>query len=126
MIITFMRKLILLLIFISAFLINTTGCELKFSISGEPKEVYKAGDEVIIEIQMTLTHRVCEIELSQSKFSFDGLKVLGATPWKEVHQGTYIRQIKIQLADDNKSEAKLSLTRKCSKEGGFCEIVLNK
>jgi hypothetical protein len=121
-----MRKLFLLLVLVSAFLTNTNACELKFSISGDKKEVYKAGEEVIIEIQMVLTHRICEIELSQSKFSFEGLKVLGATPWKEIRQGTFIRQVKIQISDDAKSEAKLALTRKCSKEGGYCEIIFKK
>ncbi|MDP3436820.1 MAG: hypothetical protein Q8S04_06220, partial [Bacteroidales bacterium] len=87
-----------------ATLVTTVGlaCEIKLSITGDKKEFYKEGDEVIVEAVVIYTHRVCELTLSDTKFTADGLKILGATPWKESSPGTFTRQLKVQVLKDSK------------------------
>jgi hypothetical protein len=92
-------------------------CELKFAISGEQKESYKSGEELIVEVTIVYTHRTCEIQLSDTKFTYEGMKILGATAWKEKAPNTFSRQIKISLLADALPEAKLNIVRKCSKDG---------
>lgn len=97
--------------------IVSQACELKFAISGEQKESYKAGEELIIEVTIVYTHRTCEIQLSDTKFTYEGMKILGATAWKEKAPNTFSRQIKISLLADALPEARLNIVRKCSKDG---------
>jgi hypothetical protein len=94
-------------------------CDLKFGVSGEQKAVYKAGEELIIEVTIVYTHRTCEIQLSDTKFTYEGMKILGATAWKEKAPNTFSRQIKISLLADALPEAKLNIVRKCSKDGAI-------
>jgi len=112
-----LRKILLVLAFSLLIISASLGCELKFSITGENKTTYKPGEEVIVEIEVVYTHRKCEIELSDTKFTYSGIKILGATPWKEKNPATFSRQIKIQMLDDQKDEGILTISRKCSKEG---------
>jgi len=104
----------------------TDACELKFNISGEKKEVYKVGEEVIVEVEIVYTHRTCEIQLSDTKFTYEGMKILGATAWKEKAPNTFTRQIKLTLLDDSLPEAKLNIVRKCSKEGAIGSFKISK
>lgn len=104
----------------------TDACELKFNISGEKKEVYKVGEEVIVEVEIVYTHRTCEIQLSDTKFTYEGMKILGATAWKEKAPNTFSRQIKLTLLDDSLPEAKLNIVRKCSKEGAIGSFKISK
>lgn len=121
-----MKKVILLLALSFALIGVSYACELKFNISGEKKEAYKAGEEVIIEVTIVYTHRKCEIELSDTKFTYEGIKILGATPWKEKAPATFVRQIKVLMLDDTLEEGVLSIGRKCSKEGVFGSVKLKK
>ncbi len=121
-----MKKLFLFAILMLIFAEIGKACEVKFDISGEKKEAYKAGEELIVEVTVVYTHRKCEIELSETKFTYDGMKILGATPWKEKSPGTYTRQVKLELLKDDKTEAILTLTRKCQKEGGMGTLKLKK
>lgn len=107
---------------------NIMACEVTFSISGEQKANYKAGEEFIIEVKVVYTHRKCEIELSDTKFIYEGLKILGATPWKEKAPATFVRQIKVLVLEDSLAEANmlLTLSRKCSKEGVLGTIKVAK
>ena len=104
----------------------TRACELKFSISGEKKEVYKIGEELIVEVTVVYTHRTCEIQLSDTKFTYEGMKILGATTWKEKAPNTFARQIKLSLLDDSLDQASLTITRKCSKEGAIGTFRISK
>lgn len=101
-------------------------CELKFVVSGEQKESYKAGEELIVEVTIVYTHRTCEIQLSDTKFTYEGMKILGATAWKEKAPNTFSRQIKILLLADALTEAKLNIVRKCSKEGAIGTLRISK
>ncbi|MDP2423680.1 MAG: hypothetical protein U1C46_02545 [Bacteroidales bacterium] len=121
-----MKKLFLSVILMLGLMATSHACEVKYDISGEKKETYKAGEELIVEVTVVYTHRVCEIELADTKFTYDGMKILGATQWKEKSPGTYTRQVKLELLKDDKKEATLTLTRKCQKEGGIGTLKLKK
>jgi hypothetical protein len=78
-----MKTLIVCVVFLLSLSFTSRACEIKFNISGEKKEVYKAGEELIVEVTVTYTHRVLELELSDSKFTYEGMKILGLTAGKK-------------------------------------------
>lgn len=116
--------LILLILMVSS--LATMACEVHFNVSGEPKESYQSGDVFILEVKIVYTHRECEIQLADTKFLYKGIKILGATNWKELTPSTFVRQIKIQVTDEQAEEANLSITRKCSKEGVIGKFVVKR
>ncbi len=120
-------KVIVISILLSCgFLLNVNACEIIFKVISEEKKEYKEGDEIIFSIEVKLTHRVCPIAMQDTKFTYDGIKVIGATKWEETKPGIWTRKIKSQVINNGKTTIMLSAQRKCEKDGGFSTIQLNK
>lgn len=92
-------------------------CDFAFRVNGNKKECH-AGDVIEVAVDLTLTHRVCNVAPAQTKFKIDGIKVLSASEWKQLSPTKYERIIKMQVLKDNKKNITLLATRTCSKEGG--------
>lgn len=120
-----MKKLALLTIALFAGFSSMLACDFEFSTDGNKKNC-KAGDEFVITVKLTLTHRVCPVAPKDTKFKPDGLKVVGATEWKEVSTGVFTRQVKVQVLESKNKKVTLSATRTCDKEGGFGVFSLPK
>lgn len=121
-----MKKLFLVLLFITAFVFVSSACDIKMNIAGEKKEIYTVGEEFVINITVVYVHRVCEIELSDTRFTCEGLKIIETTEWKEVQPGTYTKEIKVKVLQDGKPNASLKLVRNCNNEGGFGVLKIKK
>jgi len=103
---------------------NLSACDIKFEYVGEKKEAYSAGDIVILKVTVTLTHRNCPEALKKTKFEVDGLKILGATDWKETKRGVYERKMKLKVLETKNKKSTISATRTCDKEGGFGSLSI--
>lgn len=101
-------------------------CDFKFSILGNKKDSYQAGDTLTIHVEYVLTHRVCKVLPKDTKFKFDGIKITGATEWTEVSAGTISRDVKAKVIDDKKDKITLTATRTCDKEGGHGVFTVSK
>lgn len=99
-------------------------CEFKFKVEPEAKENYSIGEELVVKVTLVLTHRNCPEGLEATKWDFKGMKVIGATKWKELSEGTYERKFKLQLTDDNNKHI-FSATRTCDKDGGAGSLTLS-
>jgi hypothetical protein len=121
-----MKRIFSVLLLVTLFTSVGFACDIKFVVIGDKQATYKAGNEVIVETTVKYTHRVCELELSDTKFTAEGMKILGATPWKETAPGTYTRQIKLQILSDSAKQGVLNVVRSCKKEGGFGSFTLPK
>ncbi len=122
-------KYLLSTFFVVAVLITAQqlkACEIEISIDGDKKETYAAGDEIVIKIDVVFTHRVCPEGIENTKFKYDGLKVLGATKWKEYETGKFERKLKIQVLEGDQKEIILEAIRTCDKEGGHGKISLTR
>lgn len=100
-------------------------CEVHIQIKGGQKESYQSGDEVIFEVTVFLTHHDCPEGIKATKFDGEGLKLLGATKWKEIATGTFVRLIKAEVTAAENGAGALHARRKCDKEGGYGVIKLN-
>jgi hypothetical protein len=92
-------------------------CDFNFRVNGNKKECHP-GDIMEVTVDLSLTHRVCNVAPASTKFKIDGIKVLGASAWKQLSPTRYERTIKFQVLKDNKSKITILATRTCSKEGG--------
>lgn len=102
-------------------------CEIEFTVLGDDKkESYKVGDEIVVKIDVIFTHRVCPEGIENTKFKYDGVKVLGATKWKEIANGKFERKLKLKVVEGNNPNLTLEAIRKCDKEGGYGKISVKR
>jgi hypothetical protein len=121
-----MKRGILLLFFVLGVLFEICACDISLSISSKKKEGFKVGDEVVVEVTVVLIHHNCALEIKQTKFTYEGVEILGATDWKETQPGTFHRQVKVKITNGNNKEPKLTVTRQCNKQGGYNAIVFKR
>ncbi|WP_346862967.1 hypothetical protein [uncultured Draconibacterium sp.] len=124
-----MKYLITALFFVSVLLLNhqVQACEIEFTILGDEKqESFKVGDEIIVQVDIVFTHRVCPEGIENTKFKYEGVKVLGATKWKETANGKFERKLKLQVLEGEEKELILEAIRKCDKEGGYAKLSIKR
>lgn len=118
-------KLILSILFAAVLLALTPrqidACEIDFKIIKGKKEVYTVGDQIIVKVHVALTHRSCPVALKKTKFKLNGMKVLGATKWKQLSSMDYERKLKIKITGN---DVTLNAIRECDKDGGFGSLEL--
>jgi hypothetical protein len=113
-----MKKVFLFLLCLFSFVFNDSkACEIELRIDpASKKEIYKPGDEVVVMVTVTHSHRVCKIDINETKFIPVGLKILAATDWKEVSDGVFQRKMKLHVIGNKSGKLELKATRKCSRE----------
>ncbi len=107
---------LMLTLMISAF-VAANACDFDFKVNGNKKSC-QPGDMIEVTVELTLTHRVCNVAPAQTKFKIDGVKVVSASDWKQISPTRYERTVKMQVLKDNKKKITLMATRTCNKEGG--------
>lgn len=119
-----MKKNCIVLILALCSVLPTTlfACEFKFKVKDEEKKEYKVGDEIIVTVELQLTHRSCPEGLEKTKFDFKGLKALGATKWEETGHLVYERKFKLLVTKEKKNSHLFSALRTCDKDGGSGSI----
>lgn len=122
---SFLLKIIL----ISLITMVTSGqiskaCEIDFEIEKGEKEVYEAGDIIIVKVTVTLTHRSCPVAMKQTKFTMEGMAVEGATNWEQKSQMVWERKLKIKITGNESSEMGINAIRTCDKDGGYGSLRL--
>jgi hypothetical protein len=99
-------------------------CEIAVKVKSNPKPSYQTGDVVVFEVTVFLTHNDCPEGIKATKFTGVGLDLLGATKWKEISTGTYIRLVKATVTAAKDGAGALHARRKCDKEGGYGVVTL--
>jgi hypothetical protein len=94
-------------------------CEVDFEILEGKKEAYAVGDEMVVKVKITLIHRNCTVNIKNTEYKQDGIKIKSGTDWKEVSPGVWERKLKVVVENPKAEKANLSVSRKCDKEGGF-------
>ena len=120
---TFIRLAIIVFIVIAPLV--GSACEISFEVLDNKKELYQKGDVLVIKVKVVFTHRQCPEGINTTRFSYQGIKVLGATPWVETVKGTFERKFKLQIEDTSKKTLVFGALRTCDKEGGTGSITIN-
>lgn len=113
-----MKKIALSLVLVLITTVAVLACEISLTIDGKEKSKYKTGDEVIVKVKVVLIHKNCNIDIKQTKFNQEGIKILSGTDWKEVEPGVWERKLKVQIIASKGEKAKISAVRTCPKGGG--------
>lgn len=121
-----MKKFFTSILFLLVFSAVSNACEIKFNIVGNQKSSYKQGEELTVKVTVVYIHRICELELSDTQFIADGLKIVSASDWTEVDPVTFTREIKLKVLNDSKKVGVFNVERNCNKEGGFGSFKVNK
>lgn len=116
--------LMLGLFFFSFLTQEAKACEIEFEIVNGKKEKYEAGDIIVVKVIVTLTHRSCPEALKKTKFKMNGLKVVGATDWKEISAMDHERKLKLQVLSNKDGKLIFNAIRTCDKDGGFGSLKL--
>jgi len=120
-----MKRLIVLVMLLTAGIVPALACEIEFEVAEKSaKEVYQTGDEIIVTVTVILTHRNCHVGIQDTDFDGDGLKIKQATKWQEVKPGMWERKLKVEVIGNKTGELSLSASRTCNKEGGYGIIEL--
>ncbi len=115
---------LLTFLFATFFIQEAQACEIEFEITKGKKEKYKAGDIIVLKVLVTLTHRSCPEALKKTKFKMNGLKVVGATDWKQISAMEYERKLKVKIESNKDGKLIFNAIRTCDKDGGFGSLKL--
>jgi len=118
------KRLLLSLCLLLIIQVAIQACKIEYSIVQNAKEAYSIGEEIIIEIKVTFTHRVCPVALEETKFKYKGIQILGATKWKQESAMIYSRKIKTKVIESNNNKILITAERTCDNEGGFGTLEL--
>ncbi len=126
-----MKRIIVILLALFGTVVSSYACGITFTLQNEKGEIVhsekvKVGENYILLINFKPTHRSCIIDIKDTKFKMDGIKVYGATDWEKIGDGAYVRKLKITIVENNKPEVKLILIRDCDRGGIVTELVLKK
>lgn len=99
-------------------------CDIDFEVIKGEKKKYEKGDEVIIKVVVTLTHRTCPVGIKETKFRMDGMKVVAATSWSQKSTMVWERKLKTVIKSNEEGKLVISGVRKCDKDGGYGSLKL--
>lgn len=103
---------------------EANACDITFEIIKGEKEAYQVGDTITVLVSVILTHRSCPIAIKKTNFKTNGLKVIKATPWKQLTSMEYERKLLIVIGKPKKGKLMINATRTCDKDGGFGSMKL--
>lgn len=121
-----LMRLFLIIVFTLINIVIVEACKIEYTIIDKKETLYKVNDELIIEIKIVLTHRVCPVSLKETKFKYQGIEIVGATAWKQISAMEYTRKIKIKIVEDKKNRCQITASRTCDHEGGLGTIIIQR
>ena len=101
-------------------------CEITVNVDGVNKQKYKAGDVVILKINVKKSHRNCSVDIKETKIQVSGMQIIAATEWVNTEGRRGERKMKIKIGSDKDDKAILEAKRTCDKDGGSGSLVLQK
>jgi hypothetical protein len=119
-----MKRIFLVTLFGLAFPLLVNACKIFVTVEGSKKEVYKAGDIVIVKIRIQLEHRNCNVDLNETVINVFGSKITATTKWVNTEGKIWERKIKIKIADDKEDKATITVERSCDRDGGKGSLTL--
>jgi len=104
---------------------QSMACEIEFKILKGEKDKYKAGDTIVVLVDVALTHRSCPVAMKKTKFKLKGMKVIKSTPWKQKSANDWERKLMIVVTETEAKKINLTAVRECEKDGGFGTMKLD-
>ena len=106
-------------LFVASIPTLTQACEIDFEILKNEKAIYDTSEVFVAKVNVILTHRSCPIALKKTKFKTEGLKIVGATDWKQISTMKWERKLKVKVTGSDDGKVFINAVRTCDKDGGF-------
>src|SRR5690554_3296559 len=81
----------------------------------KPEHV-KNGETYTLVLTYRYTHGNCGVDLKDTDYKTDGIKILKATEWKK-ENNVYVRKMQIRIVDNKKDAVSLNVIRSCNRAG---------
>ncbi len=102
-----------------------SACDINLNVVGDKKAKYAVGDELVVKVEVVLTHRNCHVDIDETKFKTTGFKVVGQTKWTEKSSGVWERKLKVQVTAPVNGKSTINVERTCNKEGGYGSLSVS-
>lgn len=120
-----MKRALLLFLALGGLLSTTLACDIEVRVDARfKKELYKTGDEIVVIVAVTKSHRVCRVDIEETTFTSDGMTILSATDWKQIAPNVWERKMKLKVVSTPTGKLAFQAQRKCSKEDSAGSITL--
>lgn len=88
-------------------------------------EHVKNGETYTLVLTYRYTHGNCSLDLNDTEFKTDGIKILKATNWKQ-ENNVYTRKMQIRIVDNKKDAVSLNVIRSCNRAGLNATFTLSR
>ena len=125
------KKILVALLLICGTAVSAYACSIEFTLQDKngkavnPDKV-KVGEEYVLVVKFETTHGNCGLDVADTKFKLDGIKVEKASDWVDMGNEVYTRKLKIKIVDNNKDTASIVVVRECGRGGALESFVLKK
>ena len=126
-----MKKILVALLLICGTAVSAYACSIEFTLQDKngktvnPDKV-KVGEEYVLVVKFETTHGNCGLDVTDTKFKLDGIKVEKAADWVEVGNEVYTRKLIIKITENKKDAVSLVVVRDCGRGGALAEFKLKK
>lgn len=120
-----MKRALLLFLTLGVLLNTTLACDIEVRVDARfKKDLYKTGDEILVIVEVTKSHRVCRVDIVETTFKSDGLTILSATDWKQISPNVWERKMKLKVVSTPTGKLVFRAQRECSKVESAGSITL--
>lgn len=125
------KKILVALLLICGTAVSAYACSIEFTLQDKngktvnPDKV-KVGEEYVLVVKFETTHGNCGLDVADTKFKLDGIKVEKAADWVEVGNEVYTRKLIIKITENKKDAVSLVVVRDCGRGGALAEFKLKK
>jgi hypothetical protein len=108
-----MKRLFLTVAIVFLSLTAVLACDISITVQGQQKSKYKTGEDIILKVKVTTIHKGCKINVADTKFNTEGLKIISGTEWVKVDDMSWERTIKLQVTAKSGEKVKFGVVRPC-------------
>ena len=125
------KKILVALLLICGTAVSAYACSIEFTLQDKngktvnPDKV-KVGEEYVLVVKFETTHGNCGLDVADTKFKFDCIKVEKAADWVVVGNEVYTRKLIIKITENKKDAVSLVVVRDCGRGGALAEFKLKK
>ncbi len=89
------------------------------------KDIYKVGDELTLELHVTMPEEICNDGMENAKVYLSGFELLEDWPWTHDNKNHWSKEIKLKVIENKKGQSKITVFRKADKGSFYSQLKLD-
>lgn len=120
------QRLILVLFCSCCIAVNAQKNDAIIQITQGAKKNYNVGDELTLELRVTMPNEMCIDGMENSKVYLSGLEIVENQHWiKDDNGNVWSKELKIKVIQNKKGQGKITAFRKADKGSFFSQLKLD-